>query len=130
MTYLLDTPVVLWLLLDPDRVPDDLLGRLRQRSSRLLVSAASAWEVATKHRLGRLPEASDVVTSWQRHLEHLGVDDLPVSTAHALRAGGLDSPHRDPFDRVLVAQAQLEDVALVTADAAVRRLEPARTVWA
>lgn len=116
MTLLLDTHVLLWALGAPHRLPAALRDRLVDRRETLLVSAASAFEIATKHRLGRLPEASALVRSFERQIARLAADHLPIRAEHALAAGALDWPHRDPFDRVLAAQAMTEGITLVSAD--------------
>jgi PIN domain nuclease of toxin-antitoxin system len=114
MRALLDTHALLWWL-DGDR-------RLSQRARRyiqnedhvVLVSAASAWEIATKVRIGKLPGAVEVANSLPAILTEQGFDSVAISIAHAVRAGGLPGPHRDPFDRMLIAQAQAEDVPLIS----------------
>jgi PIN domain nuclease of toxin-antitoxin system len=80
----------------------------------VLVSAASAWEIATKLRLGKLPTAADLVAGFGRQLEMEGFQVLPISADHAVRAGLLPGPHKDPFDRMLIAQAQAENIPLVS----------------
>jgi PIN domain nuclease of toxin-antitoxin system len=113
---LLDTHALLWWL-DGDR-------RLSQRARRLidsdqtavLVSAASAWEICTKFRLGELPGAAAVAADLMGCLDSQGFAPLSITVDHAQRAGSLPGPHRDPFDRVLIAQSQAEDLPLVTVD--------------
>ena len=113
---LLDTHALLWWL-DGDR-------RLSQRARRLigndettvLVSAASAWEICTKFRLGKLPGAAAVAADVMGCIDSQGFLPLPITVDHAQRAGSLPGPHRDPFDRVLIAQSQSEDLPLVTID--------------
>jgi PIN domain nuclease of toxin-antitoxin system len=113
---LLDTHTLLWWL-DGDR-------RLSRRARRViaaddntvLVSAASAWEISTKVRLGKLPGAVQVAAELIAILRQQKFEPLPVAVDHALRAGNLPGPHRDPFDRMLIAQAQAEDLALVSND--------------
>jgi PIN domain nuclease of toxin-antitoxin system len=82
----------------------------------VFVSAASAWEICTKHRLGRLPEAENLVGNLSSILGQLGFRELPVSLKHAERAGTLPGEHRDPFDRMLIAQAQTENLSVVSSD--------------
>ena len=82
----------------------------------VLVSSASAWEIATKHRLGRLPEARDVAARLPHYLRRAGFTVLPIALDHALAAGALPGQHKDPFDRMLIAQARLEDVPVATTD--------------
>ncbi|WP_243738033.1 type II toxin-antitoxin system VapC family toxin [Cellulomonas shaoxiangyii] len=119
MRYLLDTHVLLWLLGDAERVPEPVRADLADPGVTLLVSAASALEVATKQRLGRL-DVGDLVDVWARRVAEIGGTELPVGADHALLAGRLGWDHRDPFDRLLVAQAVVENATLVTVDARVR----------
>lgn len=126
---LLDTHVLLWALLDPGRIPAATLALVRDPGRTLLVSAASAWEIATKHRLGRLDEARAVVDGYPEHLATLRAQELAVTGRHALTAGLLDWEHRDPFDRVLAAQSLLESVPLVTGDRALAAFPGVRVVW-
>lgn len=126
--FLLDTHVVLWLLADPSRVPPGVLDTLGDRRNELRVSAASAMEVSTKVRLGRLPSAVGLVGSWDRRIAELGAMTLAVDSEHALRAGSMVWDHRDPFDRLLVSQALHENLTLVTVDAAILTLPGLRTL--
>jgi len=116
VTLLLDTHVWLWMLAAPQRIRPDLLVQFGDSRTRLLLSAASAWEIAIKYAMGRLdlpePPASYVPSRMQRS----GVTGLAVQHAHALHVASLEPHHRDPFDRLLVAQAQLEAIPLVTVD--------------
>ncbi|MDA8065753.1 MAG: type II toxin-antitoxin system VapC family toxin [Thermaerobacter sp.] len=116
MKLLLDTHTLLWALMEPDQLSPVALRAVEDGRNTLLVSAASAWEIATKHRLGRLPLAGAVVPAFSRHLKTLGADELPISLEHALLAGSLRTEHRDPFDRMLAAQALIEGTPLVSND--------------
>lgn len=118
---LLDTHVLLWLLSTPERVPEDVRTVLGDRDNALLVSAASALEISTKVRIGKL-DAPTLPVTLPRRLEDLGATALGISVEHALLAGSLQWDHRDPFDRLLVAQATVEDATLVTVDTALTRL--------
>lgn len=118
VSHLLDTHVLLWLLGDPAKLPDDVRARLADRSNPLLVSAVSALEVSTEVRLGRLPEAAPLVDTWSTRVREIGATEVPVSTEHALLAGRLAWSHRDPFDRLLVAQALADNTTLVSTDPA------------
>ena len=128
VSYLLDTHVFLWLLGDPLRVPPHVLEAVRQPRARLLVSAVSAFEVSTKHRIGKLPGVGPLLFDWDRRVAAMKAEELPLLTRHALLAGALEWEHRDPFDRLLVAQAIQEDATLVTSDDVVRRKAP-RGLW-
>ena len=126
---LLDTHVLLWVLLEPERIPSLTLERIRDATTDLVVSAASAWEIATKYRLGKLDTAAAVVHGYTDHLARLRAHELPITSQHALSAGLLSWQHRDPFDRVIAAQSMVASLALVTADTAFSTLPGLRTVW-
>jgi PIN domain nuclease of toxin-antitoxin system len=83
-------------------------------ANEVFVSAASAWEIATKYRLGKLPDASLLAGKIPAILDQLGFQALPISVEHAERAGALPGEHRDPFDRMLIAQSQAENLPLVS----------------
>lgn len=129
MEYLLDTHVLLWSLAQPEALSSEARAVIQDRSQQLYVSAASAWEIATKRRLGKLPQADALVAGYERNLERLTAYELPVTSSHALLAGQLDWSHRDPFDRMVAAQAMLEGFTLVTKDAAFTTLPGVRTLW-
>jgi PIN domain nuclease of toxin-antitoxin system len=115
---LLDTHVLLWWLVDDPRLPAGPRSILAEPDNTLLVSSASAWEIATKHRLGKLPEAGEIVRDFENLLRRAQMSTLPISVAHALKAGSLPGHHRDPFDRLLIAQSLLEGVPIMTRDPA------------
>ena len=117
MRLLLDTNVALWLLLgDRESVSSDAVAALEDEHNTVSLSAASVWEIAIKRSLGKvtLPEG------WAVALGRLGFDAMPVNALHAEAVEHLPWHHRDPFDRLLIAQAQVERRALVSAD---RRLD-------
>lgn len=126
---LIDTHVVLWMLLDPANIPDKTLELVRDPGTELLISAASAWEIGTKYRLGKLADAHAVVHGYAGHLARLRATELPISAHHALTAGLLSWEHRDPFDRVIAAQALLESVPLVTTDRALAAFPGIQVIW-
>ena len=129
VTYLLDTHALLWALTAPDLLGARARAVIADLSSRLLVSAASGWEIATKQRIGRLPQADALVGAYSRHLDRLGVERLPITDEHALLAGRLEWDHRDPFDRMLVAQAIIESATLLTKDPAILEFSGVATIW-
>lgn len=116
MRLLLDTHALIWWLFDDPKLPDGARRTIADPGNRVLVSSASAWEVATKHRRGRLPEAGDLAERFEHYLARARFEALPISVAHALAAGRLPGPHKDPFDRVLVAQCHLERLPILTTD--------------
>ena len=118
MKHLVDTHVLLWLLSTPDRIADPVRAALADHTNDLMVSATSALEIATKVRLGKL-DAADLVTTFSRRVADIGADLLPVTIEHALLAGSMAWSHRDPFDRLLVAQATIENATFVTVDQAI-----------
>ena len=126
---LLDTQVLLWLLTAPERIPTATLQVVRDPATSLLVSAASAWELATKHRMGRLPEATALVEGYAEHLARLQVAELPVTSPAGLLAGSLAWKHRDPFDRMIVAQAMLDSLPVVSADSVISEFPGIRVHW-
>jgi PIN domain nuclease of toxin-antitoxin system len=110
MRVLLDTHVVLWWLSDDPALGDDIKGLLDAEPD-AYVSAATLWEISIKQALGKLGPAD-----LAERVRDAGFRELPMTMAHALVAGRLPEIHRDPFDRMLVAQAQCEDLTLVTRD--------------
>ena len=129
MTYLLDTHVTLWALTEPTRLGRTAREVIENRSSRLIVSAVSAWEIATKHRLGKLPQADVLLGAYAKHLDRLGVIRLSVAEDHALLAGRLEWNHRDPFDRMLAAQTMIESMVIITGDPAFAGCPGVPTLW-
>lgn len=114
MRLLADTHAVLWYLLGKTVLPEIVRRAFDDDANEVFVSAASAWEITTKHRLGKLPEAQAIALSVERHLRDRGFEPLPITMAHAETAGGLSGAHRDPFDRMLIAQSLLENLVLVS----------------
>lgn len=115
MRLLLDTHALLWALDTPARLRPTTRAALEDPANTVLVSAASAWEISIKQALGRLEFP---LARFDALLAEAGFTPLPINTAHAVTAGQLPPHHRDPFDRMLVAQALREDAVLVTDDAA------------
>jgi PIN domain nuclease of toxin-antitoxin system len=127
---LLDTHVLLWAALQPDRLPPSIRTLLSSASNEPLFSPASLWEVAIKSDLGRDAFRIDPRLLWRGLLDN-GYAELAITGLHALAVGGLPPPHKDPFDRILVAQALVEGITLLTADPLVARYPaPVRLVRA
>lgn len=116
MKLLLDTQVWLWTLVDDPRLGREARRILVARKNEPLLSVASAWEIAIKFRLGRLALPAEPEGFVPARLVRDGIGSLAIDVRHALRVATLPEIHRDPFDRLLVAQAQIEDLPIVTAD--------------
>lgn len=114
MRILLDTHALLWWLDGDPRLSPSARAHIADERSIVLVSAASAWEITTKVRIGKLPGAVHVAAHFPAILAAQSFLGLDISVLHAQRAGSLPGPHRDPFDRMLIAQAQAEDVPIVS----------------
>ena len=114
MRLLLDTHALLWWLAGSERLPATAQRAIVDDANDTLVSAATAWEIATKHRLGRLSVADEFVADIAGAIAAEGFAALPITVADAGRAGALPGPLRDPFDRMLIAQALAGDLVLIS----------------
>lgn len=121
MKLLLDTHVFLWAVMEPRLLSAKIRRLLEDPATGIVVSAASAWEIATKFRLGKLPGAAAIVADYAAAIRGMQAQRLAIRDNHALRAGSLRQAHRDPFDRLLVAQAEIEELVLVSKDRALRQ---------
>lgn len=117
MRVLLDSHTLLWWILDHPALTPAAREAISGTDNSVLVSAASAWELAIKFRAGRLPEAGDLVSNFPIEIEQEGFQLLPISAEHGIRAGLLPGPHKDPFDRMLIAQSQAEDIPIISNEA-------------
>jgi PIN domain nuclease of toxin-antitoxin system len=117
LRFLLDTHTLLWASFDEDALSPRARQIIQTPGSEMIVSAATAWEIATKFRLGKLNFAEELVEDFIPSVTAAGYALLPVSTEHALRAGRLPGEHKDPFDRMLAAQAIHENLTLLSNDA-------------
>lgn len=115
MRFLLDTHALIWWATDDSSLSNRARTRIAQ-SQDVSVSAASAWEMAIKVSLGRLPSALDLLSDFEESFESRGFRVLVITAAHGIRAGLLPGPHKDPFDRMLIAQAQAENLVIVSND--------------
>ena len=125
---LLDTHAFLWWLADSGRLSETARRAIADNTNEIAVSAASAWEIATKVRIGKLPGAEVLARDIAGHLARQGFEELAIHVADAERAGHLPGPHRDPFDRMLIAQALAHDLAMVSIDSMFDRYGVAR-LW-
>ena len=117
MKLLLDTHTLVWWWTDDPRLPAAARAAIGESGNTILASAVSAWEMATKSRLGKWPAVDRMVAEFSDLLRRSRFAPLPISVEHARLAGSLDFAHRDPFDRMLFAQARAEDAALISGDA-------------
>lgn len=122
MKLLLDTHALLWWWTNDAQLSTAARDAIADGSNEILVSAASAWEIGTKFRLGKLPLAREAVTRYQELISADGFAHLPMTHFHALRAAAFASEHRDPFDRMIAAQAHCESATVITRDVALADL--------
>lgn len=127
MRLLLDTHALIWWLAGDEALSRRVRGAIADEVNEIAVSAASAMEIATKFRIGKLTGAALLAQSFEEIIAEQGFGVLPISVHHARLAGEMNIAHKDPFDRLLIAQAQVEDMVLVSNEAmfdgfAVKRL--------
>ena len=125
---LLDTHTVVWWWLDDPRLPARARAMIADASNTVHVSAVSAWEVATKCRLGKWPDVERIAGEFASLLRRSRFAPMPISVEHARVAGALAGAHRDPFDRMLIAQSKEENAVLVSRDAVFREFE-VEVIW-
>ncbi len=121
MKFLLDTHVFLWMQGAPERLSTAARALIENQDNELLLSAASSWEIAIKHSIGRLELPEQPSHYVPARMRSSSIEGLNVTHAHALASGSLPSLHRDPFDRLLVAQALSEQLPIITGDQAIRQ---------
>jgi PIN domain nuclease of toxin-antitoxin system len=127
MILLLDTNALHWWLSDPERLGTIATKTIENRSDSIVVSAVVPWELAIKTNLGKL-RAQTLLANWESKLAEEGFSELPIDAGHAIRAGLLPRHHKDPFDRVLVAQAQATGWPIISADS-VFEAYGVRRIW-
>jgi len=125
---LLDSHALFWFINGDSRLSNAARGAIEATDCTVCVSAVTAWEIASKFRLGKWPRAQALANDLAGIMSALGFEPLPLSLEHARHAAVMGGFHRDPFDRMLAAQAEIEDVPLVTADPAFRHFK-VRTLW-
>lgn len=116
ISCLIDTHILLWWIFDDPKLNQTCREIIKNPDNQIMVSSASAWEIETKYRLGKLPEAHMLVMDYSNILNQAGFTELVINEVHALRSGSLPIAHRDPFDRMLMAQAEIEGIPIVTYD--------------
>ncbi|MDO5662763.1 MAG: type II toxin-antitoxin system VapC family toxin [Brachybacterium sp.] len=125
----MDTHVLIWSLSEPSRLSAAAEEALLDQDAVVLVSAACAWEISTKSRIGKLPGGEHLVLDYGQNLERWYAHDLPISAGDALFAGSMVWTHRDPFDRMLAAQAIRRGCPLVSADPVFDQLSGLERIW-
>lgn len=128
LRVLLDTHAFLWWITDDPRLSKRARAVIRSGRNELFLSAASGWEIAVKAGLGRIRLPEPIGSFLLDQMVRNGIEAMPVSMRHALHVHTLPLLHRDPFDRMLVAQAQLEALEILTADPAIRQYA-VKTIW-
>jgi PIN domain nuclease of toxin-antitoxin system len=127
--YLLDTHTFLWAVQEEKLLSGNARRIIENRDNDLFLSSISAFEIANKYRIGKLPDYEYVVDNYPYIVLKLEAQELQVSTAHAFFAAKFEWKHRDPFDRILVSQASLENMPIITNDAAISSLDWIETIW-
>jgi PIN domain nuclease of toxin-antitoxin system len=118
LRFLLDTHTLIWWMTSDPHLSKVGRGLITDRANTAVISAVSAWEIATKVRLGRLPSAAELIEDFVGEMERQRIEILDVTAKHGIRAGSLPGPHKDPFDRMLIAQALCENIPIVSNDQA------------
>ena len=116
MRWLLDTHTLLWVSTEPELLSQKAARLLNEGGHDFFVSAVSSFELATKHRLGKLPAARKLLDGFEEQVEEVGFRLLAISSLHGRTAGSFPQAHKDPFDRILAAQAKTEGLILLSAD--------------
>ena len=127
--YLLDTHTFLWAVRGSTKLSVAAIKALEDANIKKYVSAVSAYEIMNKHRIGKLPEFDDIAKNYLDFVKRLAVDSLPISDKHAHFAGEFEWEHRDPFDRLLAAQAATDNLTLITNDPVFTELSWVEVLW-
>ena len=114
--YLLDTHVLLWWLFDDVSLSKHAKNAITSPDSRIFVSSVSGWEISIKHHIGKMPHVGPLIKGLPLYVRRERFEILPISFEHAMAAGALDGKHKDPFDRMLIAQARAEECILISND--------------
>ena len=116
--YLIDTHIFLWWIFDDPKLNTVCRDLIKNPEHQILVSSVTPWEIATKYRIGKLPEGEQIISQYSQLLTQAKFLELPITSTPAIRAGSLPIAHRDPFDRMIMAQAELENIPVITYDKA------------
>jgi len=128
--YLMDTHTFLWAVKNPRRLGVSALAIIENPDTRLFLSSISAFEVAYKQQTNKLdPTYENVVKNYTQYARLLGAEDLPLALAHTFLAGSMEWDHKDPFDRFIVAQASLENLAIITNDVQIQAHPWVDVIW-
>ena len=129
MIFLLDTHVFIWWTCEPEKLPRSLFNQLIDPQNTLLLSTASTWEIMIKLGIGKISFNEDVEVIIAREIERNGLQIIPVTLDHTYQLKALPPLHKDPFDRMLIAQAIVTDLTIATNDSFVTQYEGVKTVW-
>jgi PIN domain nuclease of toxin-antitoxin system len=127
--YLLDTHTFLWAVRNSPKLSEKVKHILEDKNVKKYISAVSAYEIMNKHRIGKLEEFDDIANNYLAVFDEFGADDLTIKTRHSHFAGEIEWEHRDPFDRLLAAQASIENLTLITNDPIFQTLPLVSVVW-
>ncbi|MDR0885675.1 MAG: type II toxin-antitoxin system VapC family toxin [Clostridiales Family XIII bacterium] len=129
MNYLLDTHALLWSVQEDDKLSKKARAVIENKENRLYVSAISAFEIANKFRIGKLPQYEHVVENYVQIVQKLGASDLPITAEQGHFAAKFEWHHRDPFDRIIAAQASIENMILISCDEVFHTLPWVEVLW-
>lgn len=130
MKFLLDTQCWLWWFAQPERLNEEAIAQIANENNELWLSVASVWEMGIKVAIGKLPLPEPLDGYISSRMVRLGAKYLEITASHALRTAILPLHHRDPFDRMLIAQAQMEDTIIITADPMFKEYQDTAILWA
>ncbi len=126
--YLLDTHALIWWWIEPNKLSKQAIQVISNTDNIIHVSSASMWEMATKHRKGKLSDVDDILSNFETLINEDDFKPLPISWQHARLSGQLPHSHNDPFDRMLVAQAQMENLTLISCDGVMQHFD-VKLLW-
>ena len=129
VNYLLDTHTILWVVRGSDKISTKVKKALNESTADIFISAVSAYEIMYKHYNGKLTGYEDIAENYSSVLAKLGAIELPITMEHAHYAGSVKWDHRDPFDRLLAAQAHINGLVLITDDLNIKALSWVNTLW-